>query len=296
MSCRNCLRGTLWLSNLLLLLLGLGMLGYFGYMVSELATGKCSDDFAAPAPTPAPASGPMDELMYSEETTTTTTTTTMTATAAAAAPSLSPSTGRHLLSDSFHQKDLLEFVLPFGVCGVAVVLTTILGMLGIACSSRCLLNTYLCLLLLMTLVQIVMVVLIVDKKSPSFPQNDQYERCEYHRLKHYYDKYHPEAIGLAIVGVVLEIISFVAVCCLRSMKRVSADIDPEEGEHHYRKLDSQPAPSPSPSRMSRESRAGREGWHQRMREKYGLDTTVFEADPVPVATAQPEPKNKCLIM
>mgnify|MGYP001803988141 CR=1 FL=1 len=44
-------------------------------------------------------------------------------------------------------------------------------------------------------------------------------------------------------------------------------------------------------------RAGREGWHQRMREKYGLDTSVFDAEPVPVASAPPEPKkNKCLIM
>ena len=89
MSCRNCLRGTLWASNLLLLLLGLGMLGYFGYMVSELASGKCTDDFAAPAPAPAPAptSGPAEaeeeSLMYSEDTV---------------------AAGRHLLSDSFHQK------------------------------------------------------------------------------------------------------------------------------------------------------------------------------------------------
>jgi len=274
----------LWITNFMLLLLGLAMLGYFGYMVSELVRGDCTDDIA-PAPAPAPTAGPAlaadahSQSEYSQLDWTT-----------------DVPARRALLSDTFDQKDLWEFVAPFGVCGLAVVLTTCIGMCGIACSSRCLLNTYLCLLLLMTITQIVMVVLIIDKKSPSVPQNDRYERCEYHRIKHYYDKFHPEAVALAIVAAVLEVVSLVAVCCLRNMKRISADIETEDETHAYRQLPSQASHNTSRPPLNA-SRAGRDAWHQRMREKYGLDSTVFEPDAAPTASAPPPPKgNKCTIM
>ena len=200
-----------------------------------------------------------------------------------------------------HANDALSLLktdayLPFEILGGAgafTILTAAVGLYSADSGSAACINLYALMLTLMLAAQGVAVYLIYNNKLekpkdlvPHGKAEDMYNFLAKQRT----------VLEYLVVGVLgLQLLCVLLSCCLKAMKRdVEEDSDDEWGAPRRREplLPSSSSPGGSPN-----TRKKKDDWSERMKEKYGLDTSKFRYSPPAGSDEEEEPaKRRCSIM
>lgn len=202
-----------------------------------------------------------------------------------------------------HANGALSFLeadayLPFEILGGAgafTILTAAVGLYSADSGSAACINLYALMLTVMLAAQGVAVYLIYNNKLekpkdlvPHGKAEDMYNFLAKQRT----------VLEYLVVGVLgLQLLCVLLSCCLKALKRdIEEDSDDEWGALRAREpllLPSSSSPEGSPN-----TRKKKDDWSERMKEKYGLDTSKFRYSPPAGSDEEEEPakRRRCAIM
>ncbi|BDA51132.1 Tobamovirus multiplication protein 2A [Coccomyxa sp. Obi] len=245
----STLRVLLRLTNALLALLGLAMLGYAVYMFLKFnntdfpSFGAAVDGDPSPAPTPTPVPPPT-----------------------LPPPPPPPS----------HKLSFPWFIFAFGGVGLFTCITAASGLAGVSWNSRALLGVYSVLLVVMLLAQaVVAAALFTDKSWRKYLPPD--ETGEFKRIERFVKSKLDVCRWVGLAVLVVQLLSLALAYALSTAQQRLLEVsDDEEDEVWGRR---RPLLSSEPASPMERGDARTDAWSARMRDKYGLDTSRYTYNP-----------------